>query len=181
MRPFRTLILLVLVPSAGIADSGVDNALLAQSRAAVAEIPAQPAGRRLLMLPTLEFEISIAARCEADAHPETISISVADTQTVYEVDGPDGAATLQTTLRIPRRQLSPLATEAFCIEDETNTGARQSLLIRAALTAHVSLRCAREEGPSVHFEAIPLDIRLVCDAADNAAAEQPQDGSAGRF
>jgi hypothetical protein len=173
--------LLALVPSAGAADSSAGKPLLVHSQAAVVEIPAQPAGRRLLVLPALEFEISVAAQCETDARPETISISVADTQTVFRVDESSGEAIFETTLRIPRPQLAPLTTGAFCVGDEPNAGAVQSLLIRAALTAQVSLRCAREGGPSMHFKAVPLDIRLICGSADNVAEGQSQDASDDRF
>ncbi len=181
MRPLRTFILLALMPSAGATDSSAGNPLLVHPQAAIAEIPAQAAGRRLVVLPALEFEISVAAQCGANAHPETVSISVADTQTVYRVGESNGAAVFETTLRIPKLQLAPLATEAFCIGDELDAGPVQSLLIRAALTAQVSLRCARDEGPSMHFKAVPLDIRLICTSAGNAAEGQSQDASDDRF
>lgn len=181
MRPLRTFVLLALMPSAGAADSSAGNPLLVHPQAAVAEIPAQPAGRRLVVLPALEFEISVAAQCKAGARAETISISVADTHTVYRVDGSNGKATFEATLRIPRLQLAPLATQGFCIGDELNSGTVQSLLIRAAMTAQVSLRCAREDGPSMHFEAVPLDIMLICASAGDVAEGQPQDASGDRF
>ena len=181
MRPLRTFILLALMPSVGAADSSAANPLLVHSQAAVAEIPAQPAGRRLVFLPALDFEISVAAQCEAGAHAKTISISVADTHKVYRVDGSNGAATFETTLRIPRPQLAPLATEAFWSGDEFHAGTVQSLLIRAAMTAQVSLRCAREDEPTMHFEAVPLDVRLICKFAGNAVEGRPQDASEDRF
>lgn len=181
MRTLSTIILLALMPSVGTADSSAGNPLLVHAHAAVAEIPAQPVGRRLVVLPALEFEISVAAQCEAGAHAESISISVADTQTVYRVDGLNGEATFETTLRVPRPQLAPLATESFCSGDEINAGTVQSLLIRAAMTVQVSLRCAREDEATMHFEALPLDIRLICKFAGNAAEGLPQDASEDRF
>lgn len=181
MRPLKIFILLALTPSAGAADSSAGNPLVVHPQAAVAEVPEQPAGRRLVMMPALEFEFSVAAQCEADGHPETVSISVADTQTVYRVDGLNGEATFETTLRVPRPQLAPLATESFCSGDEINAGTVQSLLIRAAMTVQVSLRCAREDEATMHFEALPLDIRLICKFAGNAAEGLPQDASEDRF
>lgn len=181
MRPLRIFILLALTQSAGAADSSAGNPLVVHPQAAVAEVPEQPAGRRLVMMPALEFEFSVAAQCEADGHPETVSISVADTQTVYRVDGSDSHAFFEMKLRIPRPQLAPLAIEEFCTGGEYEAGKAQSLLIRAALTAQVSLLCARENGPYMHFIAVPLDIRLICESAADVAEGLPQDGSGDSF
>ncbi len=181
MRPLNTLILLALMPGTGAADSSSRNSLLVRPLAAVAEITAQAAGRRQVHLPSLEFEISVTAQCEADAHPETITISVADTQTVYRVDEGADDTSFETTLRVPRPQLAPLAIQSFCVRDEPGSGTVQSLLIRAAMTAHVSLRCAGEDGASVHFKTVPLDIRLVCKPAGNVADGQPQETSDDSF
>ncbi|MEE8426250.1 MAG: hypothetical protein V3S15_03125 [Woeseiaceae bacterium] len=181
MRPSRIFILLALTPSAAAADNSVGNPLVVHPQAAIAEVPEQPAGRRLVMMPALEFEFSVAAQCEAGAHPEAVSISVADTQTVYRVDGSDSHALFEIKLRIPRPQLAPLAIEEFCTGGEYDAGKAQTLLIRAALTAQVSLLCSRENGPYMHFMAVPLDIRLICESAADVTEGLPQDASGDSF
>ena len=139
------------------------------SEPATVEITAQPAGRRLIQLPALEFSLTIEPQCESDMYVESISISVADTRATVTVAEPDQAV-LTTTLTLPRHQAAPLAVVNFCQtaadQSQSQSQSSQELLVRDAFTAHLSLRCSNDERQSIVYASQALDLVLRCKSAD---------------
>ena len=138
-----------------------------------------PAGRRLIRLPGTEFPLRLKPICATGLKFDSLSIGIADTRKTF---GPDEFGTetvLETSLRIPGRQIGPIAVDEFCLA-AAESAATMSII--DALTANVSVRCSNESEQAVHYDALALEIRLVCSSQDVpaepdsvSAAEDPAD------
>jgi hypothetical protein len=142
--------------------------LLVEAQAAVADIMPVAGDRQLLILPTLRFSLAIEPRCGATARVESILVSAADTRQIFSIDDIEEQPVIEATLSIPNRQLGPIRIGEFCrLTDMTAVKARE-LTVRGALTAHLALRCVRDEEPSTTYVSQPLDIIIRCNIADDA-------------
>lgn len=146
--------------------------------AAILDVDADPAavtvkplaeGRKLIRPPALEFLLRIDAQCDANAEIASISISIADTQKALTTSDLSAAAPIATRITIPARQVSPIAVKGFCPMESPSAG--DKLVVRDALTAHVSLRCTSETGDSITYASRALDVMLHCDAAADIQGE----------
>jgi hypothetical protein len=126
-------------------------------------------GRKLIRPPALEFLLRIDAECDVDAEITSISISIADTRKALTSTDLSEAIPIATRITIPARQVSPIAVEDFCPMGSPAAG--DELVVRDALTAHVSLRCTSEAGESITYASRALDVMLQCDAAVNVQGE----------
>lgn len=163
---------------------------IVRASAAVAPISRHPSGARLISLPTLEFPLTIDPRCEAGKRLESVSVSIADTHRVYAAaEFAAAAMTLASTIRLPEPQIGPLAIGTFCTNDEMDADRHPSLLIEDAFTASVALRCSDDAGATLKFEALPMDVLLLCepavenasDGADSGRDDQESSASPPRF
>jgi hypothetical protein len=116
-------------------------------------------------LPELEFPLHISAHCGAGRAPESISVSIADSNKTLSGEdlGAEDLAvsvSLDTSVRIASRQIAPLAIHEYCI---TGNETQQPLLVTTALTAQVSLRCVKEDERTIIFRAQALDVVLNCE------------------
>jgi hypothetical protein len=68
---------IILLPVLYFIVADVDR-LLVHAEPAVASISPQPGGRKFIRLPDLEFPLHINAYCGAGRTPESISVSIAD-------------------------------------------------------------------------------------------------------
>lgn len=136
---------------------------------AVVAIKPLAEGRKLIKPPALEFLLRIDAECDVSAEITSISISIADTQKALTSTDLSEATTIATRIAIPARQVSPIAVEDFCPMGSPAAG--DELVVRDALTAHVSLRCTSEAGESITYASRALDVMLQCDAAVNVQGE----------
>ena len=136
---------------------------------AVVAIKPLAEGRKLIRPPALEFLLRIDAECDANAEIASISISIADTQKALTTTDLSDAAPIATRITIPARQVSPIAVEDFCPMESPAAG--DELVIRDALTAHVSLRCTSEAGESITYKSRALDVMLHCDATADIQGE----------
>jgi hypothetical protein len=139
-----------------------------ESDPAIVDVVRQGDGRQLISLPALEFPLRVTAYCGGGGELQSVSISVADTRQTIRGDEYPANDTFATTLSVSPQQLAPIAVEAFCTVDYP---AGESRLLKKALTAQVSLRCALEDSQSVVFAAEPLDVILVCTDAEPAETE----------
>ena len=117
----RLALLLTTIALPATAWPDVAARLSVEAAPAEAAIQPLPEGRSLVGLPALEFEFGILADCGPDRVPTSVSISVADTRTTLtgeqlRTDGPIVAA-----IRLPARQLSPVAVDDFCGETSAVT------------------------------------------------------------
>ena len=149
---------LALLPSASIGNSGSISA--AFSTATVSVEPAT-AGRRQIDLPALEYDFSIYVQCEAPAQPARLSVSVADTRRRFDLPDVEESGSVNESLLIPASQLTPVATDGFCVDGDEASHA--PLLVRGVLTSSLSLRCSDENDDSIHFVSESLAVRLECE------------------
>jgi hypothetical protein len=159
------LLFLAAASTSTTARSDTMSQIKVLSEPATVEITAQPAGRRLIQLPALEFSLTIEPQCESDMRVESISISVADTRktvTAVEAD----KSIVATTLTLPSRQAAPLALVDFCQSDEDQSRSSREVLVREAFTAHLSLRCSNDERQSIVYASQALDLALRCESGD---------------
>ena len=171
----------------GLARGDGTQSPTGQAQAPIVEIAQQPAGRHLISLPALDFPLRIDAACGDDAVAESLSINIADTVNRYGAseliaDLIDDT-TIETTIRVPRSQIAPISIEGFCTE--VDAGTAQTLVVPAALTANISLRCTIEETQIVRYVTQPLAIMLVCksvnDKRSNTEPDQDSSAPAKRF
>ncbi|HSN52546.1 MAG TPA: hypothetical protein VLS87_08445 [Woeseiaceae bacterium] len=148
----------VLLPGLYFVFTDADR-LRVDAEPAVAVVALQQGGRHLVALPELAFELSVSPHCAGRGERESLSITIADTQTTLRGDALRAGNSIDVSLRVSASQLAPVALQDFCV-DPAREG--ESILIGAALTAHASLRCTRTDKPSIVFAATPLDIRVDC-------------------
>jgi len=173
---------LLLLPALHVCAASADDGVLHTLRV-VAEVPAvlvapQPAERHLFELPSLDYVFSVEARCHDDWQPESLLLNVADSRISKTGADLKGNAPQQLELRIPAKQLAPIAMRNFCVIDvaeegsaaqaETTKrqlpGAQSHMTVSAALSAHASLRCSLGDKQKTVYISQPLDVRLTCEA-----------------
>ena len=161
---------LILLPGLYFVFTDVDR-LRIDAEPAVAMLTMQPGGRALVNLPDLEFRLSISPHCARGGQPESLSITIADTQRSVRREDLQSAAPIDVSVRVSANQLAPFALRGFCVDPAAEG---RSMLLTAALAAQVSLRCTRDEQQSVVFAAEPLDIRVDClRSAETAEPAEP--------
>jgi hypothetical protein len=148
----------LLLPGLYFVFTDVDR-LRIQAEPAVAVLTIQERGRTLVQLPPLEFRLSISPHCAESGRPESLSITIADTQRTLRGEDLQSGTSLDLAIRVSASQLAPFALQEFCVDPAAEG---ESLMLTAALAAQVSLRCARAEKQSIVFAAEPLDIRVDC-------------------
>ena len=139
---------------------------------AVAVLTLQQAGRSLVRLPDVEFRLSLSTHCANGGQPESLSITIADTRMNLRAEELEAPRKFDITMRIPARQIAPLALQEFCI-DPAFEG--DSVLITSAMAVQASLRCSRGDDHSIVFAAEALDIRVDCISAAMRPAEPAAD------
>ena len=182
MRGPLVLLSTTLLAITGATRGNDDIQPIARAEPVSVEIAPQPAGRRLIRLPSLEFTLQIEPRCEADTRVASVSISVADTRRTYDAAQFDKQPRLETSINIPQRQIGPLSIGQFCIASDDLQEAGQVMRVPDALTAQVSLRCANDAGQSIIYETLALEVRLLCQTVnDDGSNDQESSASMSRF
>lgn len=176
--------------AAGADDSGLHTLAVVAEVTAIA-VPPQPSERHFFELPSLDYVFRIEARCHSDWEPESLSLSVADSRVTRTATELEGKANQQLELKIPAKQLAPIAMRDFCVigpaaegsvaEGETPhrnhhaTPGTGEMTIGAALSVHASLRCSLGDEQRTIYVSQPLDVTLTCAAPETAggAAARP--------
>ncbi len=161
----------ILLPGLYFVFTEVDR-LRIHTEPAVAVLVMQQAGRNLVRLPDIEFRLGISTYCANSGQPESLSITIADTHRTLRAAELQAGDTLDVAMRIPARQIAPLAMREFCIDTRSES---ESVLITSALAVQASLRCSRGEEQSIVFAAEPLDIRVDCIRSAVEATEPVDD------
>lgn len=171
------------VCAAGADDSGLHALTVAAEVAAVA-VPAQPPERHFFELPTLDYVFRVEARCHSDWKPESLSLNVADSRVTRTGTELEGNANQQLGLKVPAKQLAPIAMRDFCVIDPATEGSAAEaetpernrhtttrpgqMTIGAALSVHASLRCSLGDEQRIIYVSRPLDVTLTCALAETA-------------
>ena len=153
-------IMALVVESSG--EEQPDDLLLVDIGAASVEVGTRPSGRRPVRLPNLEFAVRLEPQCTAGMDANSISISVADTRLSIGRQSLAEQPVIETTIRVPRKQLGPLVVEDFCLTGD-DAGSDAVLYVRDALTAQLSLKCADDSRQSILYKTEALTIKLVCE------------------
>lgn len=148
----------LLLPGLYFAFTDVDR-LRVRADTAAAVLAMQQGGRTLVNLPSLEFRLNISPHCANGGRPESLSITIADTQTTLSGEDLQFDRSIDVSMRVSASQLAPFALREFCVDPAAEG---ESLVLPAALAAQVSLRCAWLEDQSIVYAAEPLDIRVHC-------------------
>ena len=149
---------LILLSGLYIVFTDADR-LRVDAEPAVAVLTTQQAGRNLVNLPPLEFKLSLRPHCAAGGQPESLSITIADTQRTLRSEDLQATLPIDVSMRVSANQLAPFALRTFCVDPAAGG---ESLLLSATLAAQLSLRCVRDDSQSMVFTAHPLDIRVDC-------------------
>lgn len=144
-----------------LAGNAIGDDLQVQVASAVIEIEPRPPGLRVLRLPAMEFRLRINADCANDLLAESVSISVADTRENLGAEALAEAGTIEKAIRIPRKQIGPLALENFCVADDIESDAMR-LEVRDALSAQLSLKCVGENRQTIVYQTVSLGVTLAC-------------------
>ena len=157
---FAALAVLISTDSRG---EDADSRLSVEFDVAVAKIALRSSSRPI-QLPSLTFAVRIKASCSTPLEAKSISISIADTRINVR---PDDTGLIEKTIRVPTKQLGPIAVNDFCIAGD-DVSPEQQLQLRDALSAQVSLRCSSDNRESMTYETVALEVALQCDIAENA-------------
>ncbi len=159
----------ILLPVYFFVSAEVDR-LRVRAEPAVAVLTVQQRGRTLVNLPDLEFRLSISTHCAQSGRPESLSITIADSQKTLRGEALQSSVPIDVSMRIPATQLAPFALREFCVDPAAEG---ESMFLTAALAAQLSLRCLRAEEQSIVFAAEPLDIRVDCIPSTEEAEPEP--------
>ncbi len=152
----------------GVVPRPVDiDPLTLHPHEASVRIGARPAGASSGYGPAVNFAVVAKFDCPGDAIAESIVVSIADTLSRHTPAAGDN--TLEARVVVPGEQIVPMDTGDFCLGDTAKIA--DELLLPAAATAQVSLRCRDDSGVAVRFASVAMPLRLVCEAGE------PQDES----
>jgi len=150
-----------------------DDRLLVSIDTAMVEVSTRPSGRHGMRLPGIEFAVRLEPRCAVGKDADSISLSVADTRLRIGRDALAEQPIIETTIRIPGKQIGPLVIEDFCVagDDAANDGFME---VRDALTAQLSLKCTDDGRQSIVYLTKALAITLKCETpAANQVSSPP--------
>jgi hypothetical protein len=161
----------MLLPGLYFVFADIDR-LQIDAEPAVAVLAVQQDGRSLVRLPDIGFRLGITAYCADGGQPESLSVTIADTQRTLRAEGLQDIGTIDISMRVPASQIAPLALQEFCVDPAAEG---DSVLVTSALAVQVSLRCSRGNDQSIVFAAEPLDIRVDCIRSAVSATEPVAD------
>lgn len=163
---FAVSIIFLLGPVITFADGSLSvSADLAQ-----VSIAPRPQGRSLVRLPSIEFSFSINAECQNDWTADSVSLSIADTQTNLNAQQIESETAGEIKVVVPQKQIAPLALADFCSDRSTASTRRgdvDQLVVRDVLSFQASLLCASDDGKKMTYISHPLDILLTCEQPDD--------------
>jgi hypothetical protein len=171
MKTRRVHILALISLLSAATPTLADGTLSLHPRETRATVEPRAAQHALINLPTLEFVVELTWRCRDEL--QSVTLSVADTLQALGAEVLEGEQPARTTIRVPSQQLKLVAHPSFCVADAPQTA--DELYIPGLATAHASLRCNGDDGPSVVFASVPLPVTLACERPPARAQEASTD------
>jgi hypothetical protein len=168
MSHFRIPILALFLSAVCILDASAENSVFLAAQETEATVEPRLAKQRLVTLPALVFDLRVAIECPGES--ESLTVSIADTFETLNREEIAGHRSAETSLSVPGRQLTLATSNDFCIEGDAEE-TTDELVVPGFLTAFASLRCAGQDGPSMHFASAPLQVRLLCEREPDEAQE----------
>lgn len=160
MNQFRVPILALFLSVVCILDAPAEDSVFLAAQETEAIVEPRSSQQRLVRLPTMSFELRVAIECPGKA--ESLTLSVSDTFETFNNEDLGMRRFTETSLRVPANQLTLAGSDHFCIKDDDGETVDE-LVVPGFLTAFASLRCAGQDGPSIHFASAPLQVRLHCE------------------
>ncbi len=154
--PILTLLATTLLVAA---PAVADGSVVVAAKETLVSVAPRSAQLRLVNLPTIEFGLRAAVRCSGK--PTSLTLSISDTFRSFNAERLYGQRAVETTLRIPPRQLALAASRQFCTSN--NDTSVNEMLVPGFVTAHASLRCEKDGVSTMHFASAPLQLRLACE------------------
>ncbi len=150
-----------------------DSSVVVAAQETRVSVAPRSARLRLVNLPAIEFGLRAAIRCSGI--PISLTLSISDTFKSISAEGREGERAIETTLKVPPRQLALAASRQFCISDDDDSV--NELLVPGFVTAHASLRCEKEGVSTMHFASAPLQLRIACDRPPANDGQESSDDS----
>ena len=166
MKDLAVLFICVLLAAVMPAQAEQGDAPVTQLQPAEVSIDPIQDGRRLIRLPSVEFTLQLTPACAPERAFQSLSISIADTRRTFGAADFSANEFIETRMRVPGRQIGPLAVDDFCVASAEYPTA--TLTVGDAFTASVSVRCGNEALQSVAYDTLALDVLLVCNVPDDA-------------
>jgi len=168
MNHFHVSILALFLSAVCILDASAENRVFLAAQETETTIEPRAVQQRHANLPALTFDLRVVVECPGET--ESLTLSIADTFKTLDKEDIEGRRSAETSLSVPASQLALTASDSFCIEDDTEEAADE-LVVPGFLTAFASLRCAGQDGPSMHFASAPLQVRLKCERQPSETQE----------
>ena len=157
------------------ADEPVTHTLALEAQVPVVTVPPQSADRHFLNLPNLEFRFAIEARCHVGWDAESVTVNVADSRLSLAGTQLNNASEAGALLRIPAKQIAPIAIADFCVIGAGAEGSGSGVpaaaepgpgtgrvTINGVLSAHAALICRAEDARATTYVTEPLTVTLEC-------------------
>lgn len=133
-------------------------------------VTARLPGATDMRLPSVTYALTVAADCDANWRPDSVSISIADSRAFLDAEQLQSGGELILELRIPSNQIAPLRIENFCIDGykgKLHNARKNRVTVPGVMSVQASLRCATESAQSIRYVTVPLDVVLECDAKES--------------
>ena len=167
---------LLMISTPGQGESTPDSSLTVEANTPSVSIQPRQGNGKFIRLPALEYTFKIRARCKLNRKPASLLLSIADTRKSLDAADISRESPVELTLTIPAEQIGPIAVEEFCHTANENIASddniKNQLTIFAALSAHASLRCESESDQQVIYVSKTLDVKLICEQADQSTSEE---------
>lgn len=164
MRIFIRKLTVLLVPliqiAPGTSDAG-ETLLQLNSSTPDINITARSNDGAAIKLPKLAYAFHIEAECAAEQAPQSLLLSIADTQKRVAGDRlQDGT---EVTITIPADQIAPLTIADFCLSAAGPEQQQKSpVTVHGALSAQVALLCSDGNQEQMIYASLALDVTLHC-------------------
>ena len=130
-------------------------------------VSTRPEGRNFMRLPGLRYNFALTMGCPERMPAQWISLSVADTRVVLDLDSDDlgSRSRVEVSIDVPAAQIAPIAVEDFCTRHEGGNleAQSESVIIPAVLSAQAALTCADEERSEMTYASAVLNVLLYCE------------------
>jgi len=163
--PAVFIALLLAISGLTTTHPAVANELVVSADTPKVTVSTRPVGRRFIRLPTLKYEFTVSARCDAGLSPAALSLSVADTRVTLSAEELSSDPPARLVISIPESQIAPITVERFCVHD-ANNGAKDNgkkIRIPALLSAQASLLCGNEMTKEMTYASESLDVTVACE------------------
>ena len=161
---YRIFLILFLASAFGsMLCSAEEGIFSVKSNTPDIDVSLRSSDRSLIRLPRLSYDFHVDAMCPGGLSPQSMFISIADTQKRLSQAEIVASADTGVTVSVPARQIAPLTVEAFCVKDDMlDRQQHKPVTVRGALSAQAALLCSDDSDEKKIYASRSLDITLNC-------------------